>query len=239
MGHLPHHPFGKHHFAGRNERVTDVYHHIECRHRVEIEVWPPRVEIHFGDDWTANPIDTQTRLEALVFNSDQGHLWEVRHLDGSPGQGTIDASGLYRAPPKGALASGFTEVVVATSREDRLRKAYAWVTLVGVGPQPVTAPTLDIWPKRANLYYQQGANNNYMDASNKVRQFGVIVRNSTGSIEWLVNNVSSGVGPWFLYKSPATGGTNAVTNIQARLQAQPSIFDEARVLLLNYTWPGA
>jgi hypothetical protein len=211
---------------------------VVCRHQVEIEVWPPRVEVHFNDDWTANPIDTQTRFEATVYNSDQGYLWEVRALDGSPGQGTIDASGLYRAPTKGALPNGFTEIIVATAREDRLRKAYAWVTLVGFGPEPVTAPTVDIWPKRVNLYYRQGANNNYMDDSNKVRQFGAILRDSTDSIEWLVNGASSGSGPWFLYQTPNTGGTNTVT-IRARLQTQHSIFDEAKVLLLNYSWPGA
>jgi hypothetical protein len=142
------------------------------------------------------------------------------------------------APPKGTLSNGFTEIIVATAREDRLRKAYAWVTLVGFGPEPVTAPTVEIWPKRVNLYYRQGANNNCMDDSNKMRQFDVIVHNSTGLIEWLVNGASSGTGPWFLYQTPNTGGTNTVT-IRARLQAQPSIFDEAKVLQLNYSWPGA
>jgi hypothetical protein len=233
-----HRPFGRR-FAGPNERVTDVYHRVICRHQVEIEVWPPRAEVHFHDDWTANPIDTQTRFEAIVYNSNQGHLWEVRDINGNPGLGTIDASGLYQAPPKGALANGHTEVVVATAREDRLRKAYAWVTLVGVGPEPVTAATVDIWPKRVNLYYRQGANNNYMDDSNKMRQFGAILRNSAGSIEWLVDNVlQAGTSPWFLYQMPNTGSTKTTT-IRARLQGQPSIFDEAKVLQLNYSWPGA
>jgi hypothetical protein len=236
---LLHRSFGHHRFARRNESVTDIYHRVVCRHQVEIEVWPPRAEIHFVDDWTADPIDTQTRFEATVYNSNQGYLWEVHALDGSPGQGTIDISGLYRAPPKGTLSNGFTEIVVATAREDRLRKAYAWVTLVGFGPEPVTAPTVDIWPKRVNLYYRQGANNNYMDDSNKMRQFGAILHNGTGSIEWLVDNVlQPGTSPWFLYQTPNAGGTNTVT-IRARLQAQPSIFDEAKVLQLNYSWPGA
>ena len=100
MTNLLHRPFGHHRFAGRNESVTDVYHRVVCRHQVEIEVWPPRAEIHFVDDWTANPIDTQARFEATVYNSNQGYLWEVRALDGSPGQGTIDISGLYRAATK-------------------------------------------------------------------------------------------------------------------------------------------
>ena len=233
-----HRRFGPHRFAERNGSAIDVYHRVVCRQQVEIEVWPPRVEVHFSDDWTANPIDTQTRFEATVYNSDQGYLWEVRALDGSSGQGTIDASGLYRAPTKGALPNGFTEIIVATAREDRLRKAYAWVTLVGFGPEPVTAPTVDVWPKRVNLYYRQGADNSYIDDSNKMRQFGAILRDSTDSIEWLVNGASSSTGPWFLYQAPNTGGTNTVT-IRARLQTQPSIFDEAKVLLLNYSWPGA
>lgn len=234
-----HRAFGYPRFARRNESVTDVYHRVVCRHQVEIEVWPPRAAIHFKDDWTANPIDTQTRFEAIVYNSNQGHLWEVRALDGGSGQGTIDASGVYQAPPKGSLVNGFTEIVVATAREDSLRKAYAWVTLVGVGPEPITAPTVDIWPKRITLYYRQGADNNYIDDCNKMRQFGAIVGNSTGStIEWLVNGAPSGTGPWFFYLAPNIGSTDTVT-IRARLQAQPSIFDEAKVLQLNYSWPGA
>jgi hypothetical protein len=232
-----HRTFANSRFARPNGRTIDVHHHVVCRHQVEIEVWPPRAEIHFGDDWTANPAATQARFEAIVYNSNQGHLWEVRALDGNPGAGGIDESGLYRAPAKGALPSGFTEIVVATAREDRLRKAYAWVTLVGVGPEPVPPPTVDIWPKRVNLYYQQGANNSYMDDSNKRRQFGAIVRDGTGAtVEWLVDGVNSGAGPWFLYQTPNTGGTNTVT-IRARLQGQPSIFDEAKVLQLNYSWP--
>ena len=237
MTNVPHRPF-QHRYAGGSERITDIYHRVVCRHQVEIEVWPPRAEIHFHDDWTANPIDTQTRFEAIVYNSNQGHLWEVRDPSGNLGQGTIDASGLYQAPPKGSLPNGFTEIVVATAREDRLRKAYAWVTLVGVGPEPVTAPSVDIWPKRVNLYYRQGANNNYMDDSNKMRQFGAILRHSTGVIDWLVNGAPSGTGPWFLYQTPNTGSTSTVT-IRAQLQGQPSIFDEAKVLQLNYSWPGA
>jgi hypothetical protein len=233
------HPFGNHRFTGRDESVTDVFHHIVCRHQVEIEVWPSRVELNFRDEWTANPIDTQTRFDALVYNSDQGHLWEVRNPDGGPGQGTIDASGLYRAPPKGALPSGFTEVIVATSREDRLRKAFAWVTLVGVGPRPVAAPTVEIWPKRANLYYRQGANNNYIDDCNKMRQFMATPRDTPATlVEWLVDGVIQATGPWFLYQAPNTGGTKVVA-VRARLQAHPAIFDEAKVLQINYSWPGA
>ena len=128
-----------------------VHHHVVCRHQVEIEVWPPRGEVHFRDDWTANPASAQIRFEAQVYNSSQGFTWDVRGMGGGPGQGTIDASGLYRAPPKGALASGTTELVVATSREEPLRKAFAWVTLVGLGPRPVAAPEVAVFPRRMRL----------------------------------------------------------------------------------------
>ncbi len=142
-----HHHHGRHgRFGGEHCGIIDVYHHMVCRHRVEIEVWPARAELDFQDEWTANPINTQFRFDTTVYNSEQGCLWEVRDPSGNPGLGTIDESGLYRAPPKGTLANGTTEIIVATAREDRLRKAYAWVTLVGVGPEPVTPPSLDIGP---------------------------------------------------------------------------------------------
>ena len=76
-----------------------------------------------------------------------------------------------------------------------------------------------------------------MDDSNKMRRFSAIVHNGTGVIEWLVNNVFAGTGSSFPYQMPNAGGTNTVT-IRARLQAQPSIFDEAHVQQLNYVWPG-
>jgi hypothetical protein len=30
-----------------------------------------------------------------------------------------------------------------------------------------------------------------------------------------------------------------VVTVRARLQAQPAVFDDAKVLQLNYVWPGA
>jgi hypothetical protein len=235
VNNFSHRPFRPHRPAGPVTRVTDVYHRITSRHQVEIEVQPPRAQVHFADGSTANPADTQTRFEAIVYNSDQGYFWEVRDLAGNPGMGTIDASGLYRAPAKGLLANGTTEIIVATSREDRMRRAYAWVTLVGDGP---ARATVEIRPKHATLYYGQGFNNNFMDDSNKMRQFDATVRNGAGGIEWLVNNAPpSATGPWFLYQTPNNGGTATVT-IRARLQADHSIFDEAKVQLLNYSWPG-
>jgi hypothetical protein len=234
VNNFSHRPFRQHRPAGPVTRVTDVYHRITWRHQVEIEVQPPRAQVHFADGSTANPADTQTRFAAIVYNSDQGCLWEVRDPAGNPGIGSIDASGLYRAPAKGLLAHGTSEIIVATSREDRMRRAYAWVTLVGDGPAKAI---VEIRPKHATLYYKQGANNDFMDNSNKMRQFDATVRNGTGGIEWLVNNASSGTGPWLLYQTPINGGTTTVT-IRAQLQADNSIFDEAKVQLLNYSWPG-
>jgi hypothetical protein len=162
----------------------------------------------------------------------------VRDINGGPGQGTIDASGLYRAPPKGALASGTTELVIASSREDPLRKAFAWVTLVGLGPRPAKAAEVAIFPRRINLYYGQGANNDMIDGCNKRCQFQAIAFNTGAQVEWLVNNALQGVvGPWFLYQTPANGGA-AVVTVRARLQGNPAVFDEAKVLQLNYDWPG-
>jgi hypothetical protein len=220
-------------------READVYHHVVWRHRVEIEVWPAHAEINFQDEWTANPIDTQVRFESQVYNSTQGCLWEVRDINGNPGQGTIDASGLYRAPPKGALASGTTEIVVASAREDPLRKAFAWVTLIGVGPRPVTPPEVTVWPKRVNLYYAQGANNDYIDDCNKRCEFSSTAYDTSAQTEWLVDAVLQGVvGPTFVYGAPNSGGAAMVT-VRAQLQGQPAVFDEATVFQRNYNWPGA
>ena len=120
---------------------------VVWRQRVEVALQPPRAQLYFQDERWIDPIDTQLRFEALVHNSDRGVTWQVLAPDGGPGQGTIDAAGLYRAPDKGGLASGTTDVVVATARADPLRKAFAWVTLVGLGPLPAPPPEIAIWPK--------------------------------------------------------------------------------------------
>lgn len=222
------------------QTVTDVCHHLLCRHQVEIEVSPPQVELTFADERWSNPINSQCRFEAALYNSREGALWAVYDLDGSPGQGSIDGNGLYSAPDKGALPSGFTEVVVASAREDPLRRAHAFVTLLGVGPEPAAEPSVDVSPKRVNLYYPLGANNNYMDDCNKMRLFRAAVQDSANTAtEWLVDGVlQAGTSPWFLYRLAGAGGTKVVT-IRARLQSAPAIFDDALVQQLNYFWPGA
>lgn len=222
-------------------QVTDVYHHIECRHRVEVEVWPPRAEVNFRDERYANPATTQVRFEASVINSNNGVRWEVVDLAGNPGAGTIDAGGVYRAPDKGTLSNGATDIVVVSSREDPLRKAYAWVTLIGVGPEPPTAPTIQLWPKHAELYYPQGQHNAYIDKSNTQQLFQANLWNSaTSEIEWLVNGVlqfNSAPFHQFRYEVVGSGGTKTVV-IRARSKFQPSVYEEAKVLIMNYNWPG-
>jgi len=215
--------------------VSEFRRHVVCKHQVEIEVWPPRAELNFQDEWTANPIETQIRFEATVYNSREGYLWEVRDINGNPGQGTIDASGLYRAPPMGGLASGTTEIIVATAREDRLRKAVAWVTLVGVGPKPVPVPQVAIWPRQLDLYFIQGAANAYIDDCNKERQFSATVYDSTSPVQWLVNGtLQAATGPWFFYQAPNTGGraTSAIS-MSGRFTSMPNSAAPLTLALLS------
>lgn len=229
-----HHP----RYRGRWGSPGGVRRQVVSKHQVEIEVWPARAEVRFGDDWTADPATTQTRFEAQVYNSSQGYTWSVRAMDGSAGQGTIDASGLYRAPPKGVLSSGTTELIVATSREDPLRTAFAWLTLVGLGPRPAPTPQVTVLPHRQTLYYVNGVNNDMIDVSNKRCEFQALAFGTTSAVEWLVNGTPQGVtGPWFLYQAPANGGTATVT-VTARLQSNHAVSADAKISLLNYDWPG-
>ncbi|MGH6879826.1 hypothetical protein [Hypericibacter sp.] len=219
--------------------ITEVTHHVVARHQVEIEISPPRVELAFRDERFVNPINTQVRFEAKVYNSRRGASWEVLSPAGGPGAGSIDPQGLYRAPNKGGLASPFTDLVVATALEDPLRKAFAWVTVIGIGPEPAPTPVIEIWPKRATLYYAQGDHNAYIDDSNKMQLFEARLSHTAGTaIEWLVDGVlQAGTAPTFLYKMPNLGGTHLAT-VRARVQAQPGVSDDAKVLQLNYVWPG-
>jgi len=219
-----------------------VTHHIVCRHRIEVEVWPTATEVYFKDERYADPVNTQARFDAVVFNGATAKVnWEVQDLAGNPGAGSIDPSGLYVAPPKGSLPHGLTEVISATSAEDPLRKAFAWVTLIGRGPAPVPEPRIEIWPKQAYLYYPQGHDNGYIDASNKMQLFRAAFRNGPSSqIEWLVDNTvqaAAGNAPWFLYQVTGSGPTRVVA-VAARIKNQPSIRDDARVVQINYSWPG-
>jgi hypothetical protein len=207
-------------------------------------VWPPQADVWFRDDWAVNPVNTQMRFEAAVYNGQSaGVRWEVLSPSGLPGAGTIDATGLYLAPVKGALQSGHTDVVVATSIENPLRKAFAWVTLVGVGPAAQPVAEIFVRPKSVYLYYPQngaaGDRNEFIDSSNTMQMFRATVRNSNAAVEWLVNGaVTANPAPssLFLYRVNGSGGTTVVV-IGARLAGQPGVIDEAKVVQINYRWP--
>ena len=206
-----------------------VVHHMLCRHQVEVAVQPPRAELYFRDERWIDPIDTQLRFEAVVYNSDRGATWQVLAPDGGPGRGTIDATGLYQAPDKGALDSGTTDVVVATARADPLRKAFAWVTLVGLGPLPAPPPRIEIWPKLVTLYYRNNDNNDYIDDSNKLWVFRAFPRHAANpTVQW---SATTGT------VTPGSGSVSEAI-VTAKLASDPSITDDARVVLLNYIWPG-
>jgi hypothetical protein len=227
--------------------MIDIVHHILCRHRVEIEVWPPRAEVFFQDERYANPINTQVRFEAILYNVTVGGVtWEVRDLQGNPGAGSIDASGLYQAPPKGSLPSGTTDVVVAIATEDPLRKAYAWVTLVGEGPAPKPQASITLTPRSATLYYPENRaghddRNQFIDVSNTMQMFRATLRDSaTTEVEWLVDGgIKTNPAPssLFLYEAPTSGSSGAVHFVTARIKAEPGVAESAKVVLINYQWP--
>lgn len=221
---------------------------VTCCPQIEVEVWPAQAEVHFRDDRGVNPINTQIRFEAAVYNGQSaGVRWEVLDPQGLPGAGTIDVTGRYLAPPKGvppgALPSGLTDLVVATSIENPLRKAFAWVTLVGVGPAAQPTPQITIRPKSVYLYYPQNASgadrNEFIDVSNTMQMFRATVWHSNAAVEWLVNGavIANPAPPdQFLYRVNGSGGT-AVVVLGARLAGQPGVIDEAKVVQINYRWP--
>lgn len=222
----------------RPVRRVDVLHHVVCRHQVEVEVWPPRVELYFADERWTDRIDTQARFEANVINSGRGVEWRVLDPDGGPGAGSIDATGLYRAPAKGALASGHTEIVVATAVEDPLRKATAWVTLLGEGPLPAPLPRIEICPRRVDLYYKTLHHNAYIDDSNKVQLFQATIRHSANqNVVWSLASGAGSIGADGLYQAPASGFDHGLAVVRGTI-AGTGVYDEARILLRNYDWPG-
>ena len=213
-----------------------------CRHQIEVAVYPPRAELYFHNERWVDPINTQLRFEAVVFNADRGVTWQVLAPDGGPGHGTIDATGLYQAPDKDTLDSGTTDVVVATTRADPLRKAFAWVTLVGLGPLPAPSPRIEIWPKLVTLFYQTGNDNAYLDDRNKLWAFRAFPRHAANAtVQWSATLGSVVAGSpdttWGTYTAPGSGAVAEAT-VTATLQADPGVTDDARVILRNYVWPG-
>ncbi len=223
-----------------------IVHDAVWRHRVEVAVSPPRAELYFHDERWIDPINTQIRFEAAVFNSQRGATWSVLSPSGGPGAGTIDETGLYRAPDMGGLHSGDTDIVVATSREDPLRKAYAWVTLVGEGPLVAPPPTLEIWPRSVTLYHWSGVDNPYMAQANKMRMFRAFPRNAASpSVTWVSSagqiEVQSDTS-FCAYLAPDTGwdpdsNQATIVTVTASLASKPSVTADAKVFLVNYDWP--
>jgi len=207
------------------------------RHRVEVRLTPADAELYFHDERWIDPVNTQLRFEAAVLNADTGVIWEVMAPDGSPGAGTIDQTGLYQAPDKGTLASGTTDLVVATARADPLRKAIALVTLLGVGPLPAPVPRIQVWPRFRNLYFASGADNDYIDDRNKMQMFRAYPRNNpTTGVTWLVDGVAQAdTDVWFLYQPAGSLTEHSVT---AQIPGMPLVADTAKVVMLNYVWPG-
>lgn len=218
-----------------------VVHDIVCQHQLEVEVWPANAEVYFRDERHVDPVNTQVRFQASVYNGSTNKVnWDVQDIAGNPGAGSIDATGLYVAPPKGSFPHGLTDIVIATAAESPFRKAYAFVTLIGEGPEPPPLPMIELFPKQVYLYYPQGHDNAYIDSSNTEQMFRASVRHSDSSVQWLVDGVvqpGAGSDPWFLYQVTGTGSHKVVT-ISTRLSAQPTIVDEAKVIQINYDWPG-
>lgn len=241
-------------YRGRFQ-IPTIIHHVICQHQMGIEVWPAEAEVYFRDERFIDPVNTQVRFDAIVYNAPSSDvIWEVRDIHGDPGAGSIDATGLYTAPPKGGLPSGLSDIIVVSATDDPLRRAYARVTLIGFGPIAAPDPKLSIFPKQVYLYYPdyrfdsgRGVHywNQYIDVSNKMQVFHTTIRHSDSTeVEWFVDS-GAGYGPrvgqyepWYLYKVTGPGDDGFEVKIKARLRDSPSAEDEAKVVQINYTWPG-
>lgn len=222
-------------------RPVEVVHHVTRRHRAEVEVWPPRAQLTFSDERSANPADAMIRFEAKVLNACSTTVkWAVLDPGGGPGAGSIDSTGLYSAPAFASGLNGATDVVVATLVEDPLRTAFAWVTLAGEGPWPVPVATIEILPKTAYLYYPSGDDNAYIDSSNTMQFFRALLRDSpTQVVQWSVDGVvqAGQTEEIFLYQLSGAGAPKEVT-VEARIPGVATAVDSAKVMTTNYYWPG-
>lgn len=222
-----------------------VHHHVVCQHQVEIEVWPAVTEVYFQDERYSDPVNTQVRFDAIVYNAPTNRVaWQVTDINGGTGFGTIDATGLYKAPPKSDIPHGHTDIIVATAVDDPFRKAYARVVLIGRGPEPEPKAKLEIFPKQVYLYYPEnynaGDHNEYIDKSNTMQLYRATILNTTlTEVEWSVAPVGAGtIDTTGLYKAPLNGSESSkVVKIIANLKST-TIKDEAEAILINYSWPG-
>ena len=229
----------------RRHSVEHIEHHIICRHQVEVAVWPPSAEVYYRDEPTVDPVNTQVRFDATVFNASSGGVtWSIHDPSGGPGAGSIDQAGLYTAPPKGAAPFVRTVIVVATSVEDPMRLATAFVTLVDAIPLPAPKPAIDVFPRHSVLYFNTTSDKNrYIDPSNKRQVFEAVVhRHDAPSVSWTLSGLGSlstlATEPaGALYVAPSGGTTGMTAIITATLNTVPPITAKADILLLSYTWP--
>lgn len=228
------------HYHGAHCCYPAVYHYVVCRHQIEIEVVPENTEVYFADERYIDPINTQVRFDATVYNASNNSVtWQVSDITGGPGAGSIEPTGLYTAPPKGSIPHGYTDIVVATAKADPTRRAFAKVTLVGFGPEPALIPKLEIFPKVAYLYYRIYQHNNYIDTSNKMKQFTTIIKNTPyTNVSWSISGSMGTIDSDGLYRVPDSGGSPSVAAVHAELAHDSSVKDSAKVILLNYNWPG-
>lgn len=225
-------------------RLRRFDHRIVCRQQVEIELWPANAEVYFSDEDRIDPVNTQVRFDAAVYNAPDCRVtWSVRAPDGSPGRGQIDATGLYNAPDKDGLSSGLTDVIVATAVADPMRQAFGFVTVVGRGPRPAPTPTILLLPQRIVLYHRTG-HNDYIDESNSEHIFMAIVAHSNDPVDWLIGGtvqLANDATRLFGYNPavmPAPIGPDGTVTIAARLTTNATVTSSAKVYLADYDWPG-
>ena len=229
------------HYHGTHCCHPVAHHHVVCRHQIEIEVVPENTEVYFADERYIDPINTQVRFDATVYNSPNNNSvnWQVTDISGGPGAGNIDPTGLYTAPPKGSITHGHTDIVIATAKADPTRRAYAKVTLVGFGPEALPLPKLEIYPKVAYLYYRVDQHNNYIDTSNKLQQFTTIIQNTQNTnVSWSNSGDLITIDDDGLYHAPDSGSSPTIVMVHSELTDDSSVNDDAKVILLNYNWPG-
>jgi hypothetical protein len=216
-----------------------IHHCIMCEHQVELEIFPASAEVYFADERYADAAPSQARFDAVVLNAPTaGVQWSVAAVSGGPGAGSIDQAGLYTAPPKGVLSSGLTDVIIAAAADNPDRRAFGFVTLIGKGPEPPPKKRILLTPKRCFLYYPQGHDNAHIDESNTRQVFRAIVNDSDSGVEWLVNGASVATGPKLYCYAVSGSGSAKTVAVTARLTSEPSILDEALVVVGNYVWPG-